>query len=104
MLPTSNKRASSTAAIFAFATVLYLIGHGTADAQSQQQSPLCERPSSGQSIKFSGLYPAIEEPMALSNFAAGQELDVDTKATTAEEARKNIGSLQTPVARTRHFL
>jgi len=104
MLPTSNKCASSTAAIFAFATVIYLIGHGTADAQSQQQRPLCERPLSSQTVKFSGLYPAIEERMALSNFAAGQVVEIDAKAMPIEEARNYNGRLQSLGARVSIYL
>src|SRR6266849_10212219 len=104
MLTTSNERTGSAAARFALATLLCLIGHGTAHAQSQQQRPLCERPSSGQSIKFSGLYPAIEERMALSSFAAGQVVEIDPRAMPIEEARTYIGGLQSLGARVGIYL
>jgi hypothetical protein len=50
-------------------------------------------PASG-AMRFSGLYPAIEGKVPLSNFRPGQIVEIDPRTMSAAEARSYIKSLR----------
>lgn len=98
-----QKGISIAAAALALAIICHPISGRAVDAAELDEGaarefvrkrPLCERPSSGPTIKFSGLYPAIEGKIPLSNFAAGQVVEIDPKTMPEEEARAYIAAIK----------
>ncbi len=67
------------------------------DFQSGARLPPCARqadPSKSESVQFTGLYPAIEGKLHLSNFKAGQIVEIDPRTMSVEEAGSYVKSLQ----------
>ena len=98
-------------ALAALAAVIVPIGSGIAGSDEfirggdgasaaslfPDRRPLCARPLSppaSGSMRFSGLYPAIEGKVPLSNFRPGQIVEIDPRTMSAAEARSYIKSLQ----------
>jgi hypothetical protein len=82
--------------LFAFAAIA-LTPAGAAHTQSCGQS-------NGQSFAFTGLNPAIEGKLPLSNFEAGQVVEIDPVTMTADDARVYIKALQDKGARVSIYL
>ena len=65
---------------------------------------LCARRLPAETIEFAGLYPAIEERLPLSNFRAGQIVEIDPRKMTPRQARAHIEGLRALGARVSIYL
>lgn len=73
-------------------------------APAAVEHDLCARLVPAETIKFAGLYPAIEERLPLSNFRAGQIVEIDPRKMTTREARAHIEGLKARGARVSIYL
>ncbi len=75
-----------------------------AKARDRHQTEMCARLLPSETIKFSGLYPAIESRLALSSFEPGQVVEIDPRTMSESEARDYIGGLKALGARVSIYL
>ncbi len=116
MAPLARKGISRLAAWVAAGAAVTQIGCPTAyaggpnetrtagPARATVEHNLCGRLLPAETIKFAGLYPTIEERPPLSNFEAGQIVEIDPRSMTAREARAYIESLRALGARVSIYL
>src|SRR4051794_17996016 len=93
-----QKSITSVALRFALTAVIIHMCPGSGHTSnskdlSRQQQKLCPSVLTNNTIKFSGLYPAIEHLLPLSNFELGQIVEIDPRTMSDSEAREFIGSL-----------
>jgi hypothetical protein len=58
--------------------------------EAGRTAELCERSLPKEVIQFTGLYPAIEEMISLTNFRAGEVVEIDPDTMPADEAKSYI--------------
>jgi hypothetical protein len=112
------RESTFSAACCVVLTTLHLIGSGIAHAddsegprtgdlakaQAQRQTEICARLLPSETVKFSGLYPAIESRLPLSNFRLGQIVEINPRIMSDSEAREYIGGLKALGARVSIYL
>jgi hypothetical protein len=69
-----------------------------------EPAPACPGLYTGGSVPFTGLFPAIEGRMALSNFRPGMIVEIDTTTMPEAEVREHIAELQALPARVSVYL
>src|SRR5262249_44292621 len=82
-------------------------GSGTAELAQEEvehKPDLCTRLLPAETIKFTGLYPAIEQRLPLSSFKGGQIVEIDPRTMTPGEARAYVKSLKAFGARVSIYL
>jgi hypothetical protein len=76
----------------------------SAQAQRPNRIGLCPRLLPTETITFSGLYPAIESRLPLSNFESGQIVEIDPRTMSLSEVREYISNLKILGARVSIYL
>jgi hypothetical protein len=101
----TTKTASQRGWTGALAAAVGVVALATAAAQDKTggQEP-CPRLLPGETIPFAGLYPAIEARLALSNFEAGQIVEIDPHTMSLPRATKYISGLHALGARVSIYL
>ena len=99
---TLAQRISAAAALAAIGVVA--AAAAAEEAAKTATAELCPRLLPGETIRFAGLYPAIEARLALANFTAGQVVEIDPHTMSLARARKYVGGLQALGARVSIYL
>src|SRR5216684_7324206 len=105
-----RKRISAVAALATLVAVFSLIGHAIVNAgevkktRLRPQPTLCPRDLPNETIRFSGLYPAIEGKLPISNFQPGQIVEIDPRTMSEAEAREYVSKLKALGARVSIYL
>src|SRR5262249_47887899 len=86
---TLAQRISAAAALAAIGVVA--AAAAAEEAAKTATAELCPRLLPGETIRFAGLYPAIEARLALANFTAGQGVEIDPPTMSLARGGQKLG-------------
>jgi hypothetical protein len=69
-----------------------------------KQKDICSRVLPSETVNFSGLFPTLEGRLPLSNFKAGEIVEIDPRQMSASDARQYIADLNALGARVSIYL